>query len=334
MLDTLESERAPTSEVAAVLVKDVGVVGAGPSSLFTLKALRDRGLTATAIERAGASGGIWARDRPDSPVYENLVSNSTKRLTAVSSHAFDDEVDEFPRREDFTNYLDSYCTKFALEADIFFNTYVDSTVRDCDNHWNVTVSQSNGTQSNLHEKFRALVVATGMSSFPVTPKYPKSDPGSGRYIHASEYWSPNSFVRSRNAHVLIVGLSTSALDIAIDLARSSRVSRVTICARSSRFIVPRMLNGSPFSDSARHPVDPLTFSESVFPRLSWRRRRKVIQSFLQSLGNSYVTAEQLGFDKPSYAPWHRTLSISDDIRPYLESGAIEIVQGNVDPTTG
>lgn len=60
---------------------DTCVIGAGPAGLAVARALAERDLPYTHIERHTGPGGLWDIDNPGSPMYESAHFISSKTLS-------------------------------------------------------------------------------------------------------------------------------------------------------------------------------------------------------------------------------------------------------------
>lgn len=73
------------------------VIGAGPAGLAVARALTERGLPYTHLERHTGPGGIWDIDSPGSPMYESAHFISSKTLSGFGGFPMPDEFADYPR---------------------------------------------------------------------------------------------------------------------------------------------------------------------------------------------------------------------------------------------
>ncbi|MBY0400879.1 NAD(P)-binding domain-containing protein [Myxococcota bacterium] len=300
----------------------VAVIGAGPSGLTTLKTLRRAGLDARGFEAGPRVGGQWVLDNPSgtSAAYCSLRTNTNPAMSRFTDFAFPDDYPDYPSHAQMAAWLERYARHFDLMDHIALGTRVervepDEGRRNGGNGGNggflVTVS---GHKSGP-EHFDAVVAATGNLWDPVRPEIPGRFDGS--VIHSKDYRDPKTPVDLRGKRVLVVGLGNSGCEIAVELARESRV---LLSARSGNLIFPRLPAGRP---APPHPSEPIP---ALFRLLPVPIRNAVFKfGFTRALGrmtSALPRPESVGLPPPPSDPFQKRAIVNDEILRLLAEGKI------------
>lgn len=238
----------------------VGVIGAGPSGLTTIKQLRDEGHDVVCLEKSADIGGIWYRDGADSDsmkAYDDLYLTVSMKLMSFSDFMVEDRV--FADRQGYLKYLNDYADKYGLRQCIKFNSTVDA-IEKAGDRWKASVT-ANGRQE--HHTFEALAVCSGPFQTPATD-IPYIDQFSGEVIHSSRYRNNRKFEGKR---VLVIGLAESGADIVRQI--SDVAAECTLAIRSRSYLVPRLYDGRYSTDGttlrAHHYEMYVRSTERPFP---------------------------------------------------------------------
>ncbi|MHA7653909.1 flavin-containing monooxygenase [Mycobacterium sp. ML4] len=238
----------------------VGVIGAGPSGLTTIKQLRDEGHHVVCFEKSADIGGIWYRDGEDSDsmkAYDDLYLTISMKLMSYSDFMVEDRV--FADRQGYFKYLNDYTDKYSLRQCIKFNSTVDAVEKAGDD-WMVSVT-ADGRQER--HTFQALAVCSGPFQTPMTT-VTYLQQFSGEVMHSSRYRNNRQFAGKR---VLVVGLAESGADIVRQISDVS--SECTLAISSRSYLVPRLYEGRYSTDSmtvrAHHYEMYVRSSEQPFP---------------------------------------------------------------------
>lgn len=218
----------------------VGVIGAGPSGLTTIKQLRDEGHEVVCFEKNAQIGGIWYRhdqDADEMKVFDEMMLTISLKLMCFSDFMVEDRV--FVNRQDYMKYLEAYADKYDLRKYVRCSTTVDE-IRRVGDGWQVTVTeQGHKTQHT----FEALAVCSGPFQRPKT-KIPLLEKFTGEVIHSSRYRNNRRF---RGKKVLVIGLAESGADIVRQISDVS--AACTLSIRSHTFLLPRLFSGRYSTDT-------------------------------------------------------------------------------------
>jgi putative flavoprotein involved in K+ transport len=179
---------------------DTVVIGAGQAGLSAGYHLGQRGLSFAILDADERIGDHW-RDRWDSlKLYSPAKYDSLPgmRFPAPSSH--------WPTGREMADYLEAYARQFDLP--VRSGTSVDR-VEPVEGHFIVSTADGGRIAA------RQVVVASGPFRRPNIPSFAAELDPSIRQLHAHEYRNPSQLP---DGPVLVVGLSHSGADIAIETA--------------------------------------------------------------------------------------------------------------------
>lgn len=197
------------------MLYDVVCIGAGISGLYTVKYMKDAGLSVVALEKECTIGGVWNyREKTPGGVIESTITTSSKVVTESSDFPFPDTVGHFPTQYQFQEYLQGYVDHHNLRKHIQCDTQV-SNVKKVDGIWEITDQNGNII------KGKNVVIAAGANTVPNIPDeiQNKFKDFPGEKIHASVYKKPDEKFKSKR--ILLVGGGESGADIAQELSYQS-----------------------------------------------------------------------------------------------------------------
>ena len=218
-------------------MKNVCVIGAGPSGLAAAKNLLDAGLSVTVFDRQVGVGGNWrfSDDVGHSSVFETTHIISSKFYSAYSDYPMPAHFPDYPSHAQLLEYFTGYAEHFGLLPHIQFGTLVQRCTPLPDDRWRVTTVKD-GLEAT--QDFDALVVCNGHHWKPRVPTYPGEF--TGEFLHSHSFKRAAPFAGQR---VLVIGGGNSACDIAVE---TSRVSRQTdVSWRRGYWVVPKFVLGKP-----------------------------------------------------------------------------------------
>ena len=234
---------------------DTCVIGAGPAGLAVARALKERDLPYTHLERHRAAGGIWDIDNPGSPMYDSAHFISSRTLSGFSGFPMPDSYADYPPHQDILAYLRSFADAYGLTERIEFGVEVTKVDKEPDGLW--TVTRADGKQS----RHANVVLCSGSQWHPNIPELPGDF--SGEVRHTVTYRSPDEL---RGKRVLVVGAGNSGCDIACDAARNA--DHAVISMRRGYWFIPKHLFGRPVDTIAETgPALPMWLEQRVFGML-------------------------------------------------------------------
>lgn len=188
---------------------DLIIIGGGQAGLATAREALARGQQPIVLDASKGPGGSWPN------YYDSLKLFSPARYSALPGLAFPGNPNRYPSRDETTAYLTDYAAR--LDAEVCQNERVHAVSVD-GNGFMVKASRG--------EEFRAprVVIATGSFGKPWTPAIPGMDAFAGKILHSADYRRPDDFAGSR---IVVVGGGNSAVQIAVELARTAAVSIAT-----------------------------------------------------------------------------------------------------------
>lgn len=279
---------------------DTCVIGAGPAGLAVARALAERSLPYTHLERHTGSGGIWDIDSPGSPMYESAHFISSRTLSGFGGFPMPDHFADYPPHRQVLSYLRSFADAYGLSDRIEFGVEVENVEKNADGTW--TVTRSDGRQS-VHGQ---VVVCTGSQWHPNIPELPGEF--SGEVRHTVGYRSAEEL---RGKRVLVVGAGNSGCDIACDAARSA--DHAVISMRRGYWFIPKHLFG--------RPVDTIANSGPHLPM--WLAQR-VFGALLRIINGDPT---RLGLPKPDHKLFETHPAINSMLIHHLQHGDITAKPG-------
>ena len=283
----------------------VAVVGGGVAGLVALKVLRDRGVDAHVYEREAVIGGVWNR------TYKNVRLQQHKDDFKLPGTEWPEHTVDFPDAKAVEAYIAKFASEHKLTDAVTRDAELESCVFDeTTTRWRLTFADRSVCIA------QHIIVATGALGKPK-----KTDAAStfesfhGEVMHSSEYYDAANF---HGKDVLVVGGGSSAVEIAVDLARAAD-SCVMSCRSDPDWVFPR--HGA-FGESLR-----LCGSGGASPL--WLRNLVARCTFRLKYGD-------LGKFKmkPTGAPLNRRIVVSDEFYPLVSHGAIDVRRGGIDSVKG
>lgn len=199
---------------------DVVIVGGGQAGLAMSRCLAWRGIDHVVIER-GTVGQRWKDG-----AWDSLRLLTPNWMNALPGLPYDgDEPDGFMTRDQFLARLGAY----GAGAPVMERTGVLSVEQRC-GFFLVTTDRDPW-------RARAVVIATGECDIPAIPGLARAIDPRIENIHASAYRSPAALPEGG---VLVVGASSSGVQIADELARAGRAVTLAV-GRHTR--LPRTWRG-------------------------------------------------------------------------------------------
>lgn len=200
---------------------DAVVIGAGQAGLAAGYHLQRSGLRFAILEAGSEPTGSWTR------YYDSLKLFSPARYSSLPGLPFPGHPERYPTRDEVADYLRHYARHFHLP--VLTNHRVERVERDA-NFFHIF------TRGGEILRSRSVIAATGAFSRPYFPQFEGDTAYSGQVLHSSDYINPLPF---KDQQVLIIGAGNSAVQIAVELARSAQVtltSRERVRFRQQHFL--------------------------------------------------------------------------------------------------
>ncbi|MBA2504437.1 MAG: NAD(P)-binding domain-containing protein [Thermoleophilaceae bacterium] len=215
---------------------NVCVIGAGSSGIAACQVLKARGIPFQCFEKGSGVGGNWryGNDNGMSAAYKSLHINTHRDLNTYATLPMPSEYADFPHHTEMQEYFETFVEHFGLAEHIAFRTEVTAVAPSPDGRWEVT-TEPGGTRT-----FDAVLVANGHHWNPKLPDFPGEF--DGETTHAHDYRSPEDY---EDKDVLVIGFGNSAVDIAVETSRVSRMTYLSV--RRGAHVVPKYLRGEPLS---------------------------------------------------------------------------------------
>jgi putative flavoprotein involved in K+ transport len=185
------------------------VIGAGASGLAAGYFLRRSGLRFKILEAAAEPGGSWPH------YYDSLRLFSPGRYSSLPGLPFPGEPEEYPSRDEVTEYLRLYARYFRLPVET--GQRVERVER---------AGESFVIRTAPGEVFNAdsVILAIGAFNEPYLPEFRGQNAFEGEILHSASYRGAERF---RGKRVVVVGTGNSAIQIAIELTSVAEVSLAT-----------------------------------------------------------------------------------------------------------
>lgn len=283
------------------LTARVCVIGAGPSGITAAKNLLQVGLRNIVVyERQDQVGGNWVFNSKTghSSVYETTHSISSKWLSEYLDFPMPAEYPDYPSHRQLLAYFQSYAQRFGVMDYIRFNTSVRKAEELPDKTWRITLDDGRV------EHFDYLIVANGHHWDPKYPSYPGQETFTGEFIHSHDYKSAAPF---RDKRVLVIGGGNSACDIAVETARISAFTGISM--RRGYYIVPKF---SLFG----YPADVLASRIRWLPRPLYRLALQLAVTLTVGDYRRY------GLERPKHGVLQAHLTMNSELLYFLRHGKV------------
>ncbi|KAG1354828.1 Flavin-containing monooxygenase [Cocos nucifera] len=289
------------------------IVGAGPSGLAVGACLKEQGVPFVILERSDCIASLWQKR-----TYDRLKLHLPKQFCQLPRLPFPEDYPEYPSKEEFMRYLESYAKHFKINPR--FNQSVQSARYDetC-GLWRVRTVGTGAEAGNWNAEVeyigRWLVVATGENAEKVVPELEGLAQFGGDVTHVCDYKSGDVH---RGKRVLVVGCGNSGMEVCVDLCDHDAFPSMVV--RDSVHVLPReVLRKSTFELAVcLLKWLPLWLVDKILLVLAWL-----------VLGN----VEKYGLKRPSTGPLElkntqgRTPVLDIGTLSKIRSGDIKVVPG-------
>ena len=181
------------------------IAGAGQAGLAIAARLRLLGVDTLIVDKRERVGDIW-RER-----YHSLALHNQVKLNHMPYLPWPPNWPKYLPKDMIAGWLETYA--WAMECNVWNSTeLLGATYDETDDRWSVSVKRPDGQTRVLRP--RHLILANGIAGKPLLPKLPGLDTFKGTVMHTHDY---REGARWKDKRVLVVGVGTSAHDVAQDL---------------------------------------------------------------------------------------------------------------------
>jgi dimethylaniline monooxygenase (N-oxide forming) len=164
------------------------------------------------------------------------------------------------------------------------------------------------------ERYSAALVASGHHWDPRRPNHGLPGTFAGQEIHSHFYRTAESFA---DKNVLVVGLGDSAVDIACDTSRVSKMTFLT--ARRGAWIVPKYIGGVPIDQVGRKLQSRSPIAGEVASGAAFNVARRL---FGRKINSIQGRPEDHGLPKPDHEFAGATVTASSEILTRIGHGRV------------
>ena len=219
----LERRQAELKALGTERQPYVLIVGGGQAGLALAARCKRIGVPALVIEKNERAGDSWRKR------YRSLVLHDPVWYDHMPYLPFPDHWPVFTPKDKMGDWLEMYAR--VMEIDLWTSAKcLNAAYDEAAGEWTVQVNRG-GEMFELRPQ--QLVLATGMSGFPLVPQIPGADAFGGRIVHSSQFGGGEDW---RGRHCVVLGSNNSAHDIAADLWEHG-AAEVTMVQRSSTVVV-------------------------------------------------------------------------------------------------
>ena len=218
----LEQRAADAAALGDTQQPYVVVVGGGQGGIGLGARLKRHGIPTVILEKNDRAGDSWRKR------YKSLHLHDPVWYDHLPYLKFPDHWPVFAAKDKIGDWLEHYTA--LMELDYWTRSEVKNAAWDeAKEEWTVTVDRD-GQEVTLHPKH--LVIALGVSGYPMIPTYPGQDDFRGEQTHSSAHQGGEAYA---GKNVVVIGSNNSAHDICASLWEVG--ARPTMVQRSSTHIV-------------------------------------------------------------------------------------------------
>ncbi|MEX2195001.1 MAG: NAD(P)-binding domain-containing protein [Thermoleophilaceae bacterium] len=299
----------------------VCVIGAGSSGIASCQVLNARGIPFDCFEKGSEVGGNWRymNDNGMSSAYWSLFINTSRDLMAYSTFPMPSEYPDFPHHTQIAHYFDAYVDHFGFREHIRFRTEVTRVEQHAGGGWDVTTSDGET------RRYGAVMVANGHHWDARWPGFPGEL--DGPVVHSHDYKAAEGY---EDRNVLVVGFGNSAMDIACETSRVSKMTYLSV--RRGAHVLPKYLKGRPV-DELNTPFTsrlPLGFQRAVYSRMLRKLQGRMTDYGLPEPDHKLAEAHPTISAEVLNRIVHGRVKPKPDVER-LEGDRVRFVDGSVEP---
>jgi cation diffusion facilitator CzcD-associated flavoprotein CzcO len=260
------------------------VVGAGHAGLMVAAHLGVLGVDTLVVEKTPRVGDGW-RNR-----YHSLALHNETDMLQFPYLSYPLTFPEYLPKDQLANWLEAYATN--LNINVWTSTeFVSGSYDDAEGRWTIQVRREDGTIRELRP--RHVVIATGgAGAQPKTPQLPGAESFRGTIVHSSGFDGGADYSGTR---ALVVGVGTSAHDIALDLYKKGasatmmqRGPTIVIDVKTANLAYPQYSDGTPLDEAdligAANFIYPLMYSGMQASALAMEQADRELLDRLRAVG--------------------------------------------------
>ena len=241
----------------------IAIVGAGPSGLAALRALRGAGFDAFAFERGTRIGGVWTLEDRPTAAYRSLHLITSRERTEFAELPMPDGHARLPaarRRSAATSRATPSASACASTS---------GWAPRCRARRGVATAAAGSSSWPTATRARPTCwwPPTATTRWPSGPTRPTPGEFAAASCTRSTTTTPTTFEGER---VMVVGMGNSAMDIATDLSHVAE--RTLLSVRHGSWVIPKRLLGQP-ADQVVRPWAAV--------HVPWRLRQPLSQALLR-----------------------------------------------------
>ncbi len=184
---------------------DVIIIGAGQAGLAMGYYLQQGNYNFVLLDEEKRIGDSWRKR------YDSLQLFTPRAYCALPGMRLDGNQNEFPTKDEISNYLEAYAKRFSIPVRLNINV---SKIRKKGHAFEVF------TPNEMLQSKR-VIIASGAFQRPYIPSISQKLSNDTFQIHSSQYQSP---IQIPEGSVLVVGGGNSGTQIAAELAKSRDVT--------------------------------------------------------------------------------------------------------------
>lgn len=246
------------------------VVGGAQAGLSIAARLNQVGVDTLVVEKWDRIGDSWRKR------YHSLALHNSIHINHLPYMPFPPTYPTYIPKDMLGNWFEFYAD--AMEINCWTGTeFVGAVWDEAAKRWTATVRRADGTERVLHP--RHLVMANGVSSYPMIPDLPGLADFTGTVVHSEGFDSGAGWEGKR---ALILGTGSSANDIAQDL--HSHGVHTTLIQRGSTTVVsinPSARLNEALFDEPGTLEDADLIAASVTPPLMIKNYKAVVKRMLE-----------------------------------------------------
>ena len=130
-------------------MKNIAIIGAGPSGIAAIKNISEKGFSVTCFERCAGVGGNWRFNDPSghSSVFETTHIISSKFTSHYEDFPFPSGTPDYPSHQQLLKYFNDYADNFDIKKYINFGTEVTKCSYCEDGSWEIEWRSINSNET-------------------------------------------------------------------------------------------------------------------------------------------------------------------------------------------